>query len=199
MLGKSVMKKSDSHIVLGIDPGTLVTGWGLVYRSQSQFRAIQYGIIRTKPKEPLWDRLHQIQEELSQIMTRYQAQDLAIEECFVSKNIQSALKLGHTRGVIMVAGRSLGMDIFEYAPSLIKSAVTGYGRAEKKQVSEMVKTILHLDKLPPLDAGDALAAAICHLNHCHSLGRSSGYSAGRSSGRSSGHLAGDSSFQVRTK
>jgi len=152
-------------IVLGVDPGTLVTGYGLIEcRPGSAHRHLDHGTVRTDARSPLWERLHHIHGALSEVAARWRPAALSLEQCFVSKNVQSALKLGHTRGVIMVAGLAHGLEVHEYTPGQIKSAVTGSGRADKHQVAEMVRVILGLPEAPPYDAADALAAAICHGN-----------------------------------
>lgn len=150
-------------IVLGVDPGTLATGWGvIVAEPRRPLVHVAHGVIRTDAEAPLWDRLYMIDEALSGILAARRPGVLALEQCFVSKNVQSALKLGHTRGVIMVAARRVGAEVAEYTPGQIKSAVTGNGRADKHQVAEMVRVVLGLGKAAPSDAADALAAAICH-------------------------------------
>ncbi len=153
--------------VLGVDPGTLATGWGVVEADVSgrTLKMIDHGVIRTKPDAPLWERLAQIHAAISEVAATHRPSAVSLEQCFVSKNVQSALKLGHTRGAIMVAAVTARAEVHEYAPTLIKSAVTGYGKAEKHQVAEMVRVLLSLQKAPPADAADALAAAICHLHH----------------------------------
>lgn len=151
--------------VLGVDPGTLATGWCIVEALPGgALRAHVHGVVRTRPADPLWDRLAEIHREILKVAMEHRPAALALEQCFVSKNVQSALKLGHTRGVIMVAAKAAGAEVFEYAPSQVKSAVTGNGRAEKHQVAEMVRILLKLDKTAPADASDAMAAAICHIN-----------------------------------
>ncbi len=153
--------------VLGVDPGTRITGWGVVDVVQTRPRYVAHGEVRTSPKAPLWERLYEIHEALDVVLAEHRPTDLSLERVFVSKNAQSALKLGHTRGVIMVAALRHGLRVHEYTPGQIKSAVVGSGRADKHQVSHMVRLILGLDAVPPADAGDALAAAICHA---HGLG-----------------------------
>lgn len=153
-----------SLTVLGVDPGTLATGWGIVRSHGRELTLIATGVIRTKPSDPLWDRLALIHDAIAALAEAHRPDALSLEQCFVSKNVQSALKLGHTRGVIMVAARRHGAEVFEYAPSQVKSAVTGSGKAEKHQVAELIRILLQLDKAPPSDASDALAAAICHIN-----------------------------------
>jgi crossover junction endodeoxyribonuclease RuvC len=150
-------------IVLGVDPGTLATGWGVIVvepRRPLAHRA--HGVIRTRAEEPLWERLLTIDRALAEVIAEHRPDALALEQCFVAKNVQSALKLGHTRGVIMVAARRAGAEVHEYTPGQVKSAVTGHGRAEKHQVAEMVRVILGLAAAAASDASDALAAAICH-------------------------------------
>jgi len=150
--------------VIGVDPGTLVTGFGVVDVSSGGVRHVAHGTIRTRPKDPLWLRISTIHDGLCQIIAEHRPDALSLESCFVGKNIQSALKLGHTRGAVMVAAAAAGLEIEEYAPSAIKLAVTGRGRADKHQVAEMVKMILALPKTPQSDAADALAAAITHVH-----------------------------------
>lgn len=152
-------------IVLGVDPGTLATGWGVVVcEPRNPVRHVAHGVVRTKADAPLWDRLAHIDGELSKVFAEHRPAVLSLEQCFVGKNIQSALKLGHTRGVVMVAARRFGADVYEYTPMQVKNAVTGSGRAEKHQVAEMVRVILTLATAAASDASDALAAAICHGN-----------------------------------
>ena len=148
--------------ILGVDPGTRHTGYGVIDVVSGKLRHVTHGVISTASKADLWVRIHAIHVEISSIVGETRPDDLAIEKCFVSKNVSSALKLGHTRGAIIVACMSAGMRVHEYAPTEIKSAVTGYGRAEKDQVAQVVQTILGLGKRPASDAADALAAAICH-------------------------------------
>lgn len=150
--------------VLGVDPGTLATGWCIVEAlAGGRLVAHAHGIVRTRPADPLWDRLDLIHRALVDVIAVHRPTVLALEQCFVSKNVQSALKLGHTRGVVMIAARSAGADVFEYAPSQVKNAVTGSGRADKHQVAEMVRIVLGLEATPRSDAADALAVAICHV------------------------------------
>jgi crossover junction endodeoxyribonuclease RuvC len=150
--------------VLGVDPGTLVTGFGVVDVVSGGVRHVAHGTVRTRPKDPLWIRITKIHDALSRVIEVHRPDALALETCFVGKNIQSALKLGHTRGAVMVAAAAADLEIAEYAPTLIKQAVTGRGRADKVQVAEMVKMILGLKEAAPSDASDALAAAITHVH-----------------------------------
>ena len=150
--------------ILGVDPGTVATGFGVVERRQGVLHHLDHGVIRTSSKDPLWTRLGVIHAGIQAVLAAHQPDVLSLERCFVNRNVQSALKLGHARGAIMVAAVAQGLDIAEYTPGQIKLAVTGRGRAEKGQVQEMVRVILSLQKSAPEDASDALAAAICHLN-----------------------------------
>ncbi len=151
-------------IVLGIDPGTVATGYGVVERRDGVLRHVDHGVIRTSSKQPLWTRLGIIHAGIIEVLDAHHPDILSLERCFVNRNVQSALKLGHARGAAMVAAVSRGVDVAEYTPGQVKLAVTGRGRAEKAQVQEMVRVILGLTSTAPEDASDALAAAICHLN-----------------------------------
>ncbi len=154
--------------ILGIDPGTVATGYGVVERRDGVFVRLAHGVIRTSSKQPLWTRLGIIHAGIIEVLDAYPPDVLSLERCFVNRNVQSALKLGHARGAAMVAAVSRGVEVAEYTPGQIKQAVTGRGRAEKSQVQEMVRVILRMDATVPEDAADALAAAICHLN-CESF------------------------------
>lgn len=155
--------------VLGIDPGTLTSGYGIVAEEDHTLFHVASGGISPSPKQPLPKRLHRIYEEIGRIIEQYRPQCVVVEDLFVSKNMKSALKLGHARGVAILAAMNSGLPVFEYAPLEVKQAVTGTGKAEKKQVQMMVKALLKLQKAPhPADAADALAAAICHI-HCSRL------------------------------
>lgn len=150
--------------ILGVDPGTLATGWGVVVDEGGRLRHVAHGVVRTRSKDPLWVRLKVIYDALEGVLGEHQPAALSLEQCFVSRNVQSALKLGHARGAVMVACVGASLDVHEYTASRIKSAVAGSGRADKRQVQEMVRMILGLGKLAPEDASDALAAAICHAH-----------------------------------
>ena len=153
-----------SQVILGVDPGTQATGYGVIRLEAGRIQHLTHGVIRTRPKDPLWIRLHQIHAALTAVVEEARPTALSLERCFVGKNIQSALKLGHARGAVMVLGAAASMEMAEYSPSEIKNAVTGSGRADKHQVAEMVRVILGLPKSAPSDASDALAAAICHAH-----------------------------------
>jgi crossover junction endodeoxyribonuclease RuvC len=155
--------------VLGVDPGTLTSGYGIVSEEDHRLFHIASGGISPSAKQPLPKRLKKIYEELEKIIEKYRPHCVVVEDLFVSKNMKSALKLGHARGVAILAAMNSGLPVFEYAPLEVKQAVVGTGKAEKKQVQLMVKALLNLPKVPhPADAADALAAAICHI-HCSRL------------------------------
>ncbi|MCB9728140.1 MAG: crossover junction endodeoxyribonuclease RuvC [Deltaproteobacteria bacterium] len=148
--------------VLGVDPGTLATGWGVISVAGRALTHVEHGVIRTQASDPLWVRLQVIHRALVEVIERLRPDALALEQCFVSKNIQSALKLGHTRGAVMIAASAGQVAIAEYTASQVKATVGGGGRASKQQMQEMVRVHLRLGQLAPEDASDALAAAICH-------------------------------------
>jgi crossover junction endodeoxyribonuclease RuvC len=156
---------------LGIDCGTEYTGYGVVeLRPNAKLICIACGAIKLSPREPLSERLATIFWRLGEIIRQHRPDNVAIEEIFYAINVKSALKLGQVRGVAMLAASSVGLEVAEYAPLTIKSAVVGYGRAEKHQVQHMVMRLLNLDEVPqPPDAADALAIAICHLHTAATL------------------------------
>lgn len=152
-------------IILGIDPGSRVTGYGIIRAIKNQFDYISSGCIRTS-EGALSQRLLQIFDGICELIEQYQPNEVAIEAVFMHQNPSSALKLGHARGVAMVACASNRLNMSEYSPREIKQAVAGYGAAEKIQVKHMVMELLRLNAAPQSDAADALAVAICH-SHCH--------------------------------
>ena len=159
--------------VLGIDCGTEYTGYGVV--DQLSDRDVTYvvcGTVKLSPKRPMAERLNQVYETLRSVIAEFQPEMVAIEEVFYAVNAKSALKLGQVRGVAMLAASSCGLEVAEYAPLSIKSAVVGYGKAEKSQVQQMVTELLRLNAPPDSpDAADALAIAICHLHTWGTLQR----------------------------
>jgi len=161
--------------VLGIDCGTECTGYGVVEMDDGdRLNCIGFGGIRLSPSIPLPQRLSSIFEQLSELLEHHCPDRVAIEDVFYAVNAKSALKLGQVRGVAMLAASSQGVPVTEYAPLSIKSAVVGYGRAEKEQVQMMVARLLRLENIPqPADAADALAIAICDLHTCATLSRQS--------------------------
>ncbi|HHY47140.1 MAG TPA: crossover junction endodeoxyribonuclease RuvC [Firmicutes bacterium] len=152
-------------IVLGIDPGIALTGYGIVEGKGHGLSAVAYGCIRTKPGITHSRRLMEIFRSVSDLIIRYKPDAVAIEELFFNKNARTALKVGESRGVVILAAITQGVKLVEYTPLEVKQAIAGYGRATKGQVQGMVKMLLHLDEIPsPDDTADALACAICHIN-----------------------------------
>jgi len=155
-------------IILGIDPGLAITGFGVIKYEQNNFKAIQYGVIRTPSKTPLPDRLVKIQEGIHTLIQQYKPDCAAIEELFFNTNAKSAFLVGQARGVAVVTVAAAGLPIYEYTPLQVKQGVAGYGRADKNQIQQMVKTLLNLKEIPkPDDAADALAIAMCHAHTGH--------------------------------
>jgi crossover junction endodeoxyribonuclease RuvC len=151
--------------VLGIDCGSRITGYGVIDTDGADCVFVRCGVIRSKPSDPLADRLSSIYNGIVGVIHEVQPEAAAFENLFYATNVQSALKLGHVRGVSMFAAVQANVKVFEYSPLEVKSAVTGYGRAEKSQVQQMVRALLRLDSYPePYDASDALAVAICHAH-----------------------------------
>jgi crossover junction endodeoxyribonuclease RuvC len=154
--------------VLGIDPGSETTGWGVVEGDARRYRLVEFGTVRATPRERFAARLLKISDGVEALLARFRPDVCAVEEAFFAANAKTALKLGQVRGVVLVAAERAGVEISEYAPRLVKQAIVGYGAAEKHQVQEMVRVLLALREAPaPFDASDALALAICHLHHAN--------------------------------
>jgi crossover junction endodeoxyribonuclease RuvC len=155
--------------VFGVDPGSERTGYGCVETDGQRHQLVTCGAIVVPARTAFPERLRLIHESLVELLRQWQPDLVAIENLFTAVNVRSALKLGHARGVAMLAAVEAGLAIVEYSPAEVKRAVVGYGRAEKHQVAEMVRLLLHLEEAPgSADASDALAVAICHV---HSAGR----------------------------
>lgn len=153
--------------VLGIDPGTAITGYGLVDQDDD-LQLVHSGAITTPAGMPLPQRLLIIHRELSAVIGRYQPQAVAVEELFFSKNVRTAMSVGQARGVVLLAAAQASLPIYHYKPSEVKLAVAGYGGAAKAQIQEMVRLLLGLDAvLTPDDVADAVAIAICHAHSAH--------------------------------
>lgn len=151
--------------VLGIDVGTAIVGWAVMEKSNIGYKVINYGDIRTSSKLEMATRLLQIFESLEILIKEYKPTDIAIEKLFFFKNEKTLITVAEARGVIMLAGSKNGLNVFGYTPLQVKMAVTGYGRAEKKQVQLMVQKLLKLKEMPKCDdTADALAISFCHLN-----------------------------------
>ncbi len=152
--------------VMGIDPGSETTGWGIVEGDRRRYGLVDFGAIKAPPRERFAARLLKISNGLEALISRFAPDVCAIEEVFFAANAKTALKLGHVRGVALLAAERAGVEIAEYSPRLVKQTVVGYGAAEKHQVQEMVRILLKLTSGPqPYDAADALALAICHFHH----------------------------------
>lgn len=151
-------------IILGIDPGTATTGFGVIESNEGgEVKLLDYGCIETHANTPFPQRLKQIAEDLEEIISIWKPRTIAIEELFFRKNVKTAMYVAHARGAIMERLATRGYEIYEYPPQKIKESVCGYGKADKKQVQKMVQLILSMDEIPrPDDAADALAIALCH-------------------------------------
>jgi crossover junction endodeoxyribonuclease RuvC len=151
--------------VLGIDPGTAITGYGVVEEEAGELKAVAFGAIRTPAKQPLPTRLQTIYRGVRNLVKEWEPSSAAVEELFFSSNVRTAMSVGQARGVTLLALADTGLSITEYTPLTVKQAVTGYGNADKAQIQEMVRLLLELAEVPkPDDAADALAVAICHLH-----------------------------------
>ncbi len=161
---RGIVKEVGTFRVLGIDPGSRVTGYGVVENAANGLRCVVHGEIKPARGASLPTCLQTICGGIQEVIRHAAPEAMAIENIFYGKNIRSLIKQGHVRGVAILAGADGGVPIYEYSPLEIKKAVVGYGRAEKGQVQRMVRAILKLPELPPLDAADALAVAICHIH-----------------------------------
>ncbi len=152
--------------ILGIDPGYATIGYGIIEYDNFRFKTIAYGAVTTKPDKTFPDRLCDIYDDISTLLEMYKPDCLSIEKLFFNTNTTTAIDVAQARGVILLSAKKFGINIFEYTPLQVKQSITGYGRAEKHQVMEMVKNLLQLKSVPkPDDTADALALAICH-GHC---------------------------------
>ena len=153
-------------LVIGIDPGTATTGYGLVrLMPDGELVSVSYGIISTSKDDTPSARLEKIFNELNKLIKKHKPETAAVEKLFFARNVTTGIAVGQARGVVLLALQKAGVETFEYSPNEVKQAVVGYGFAEKRQMQEMVRTLLQLDKIPkPDDAADALAIAITHLN-----------------------------------
>ncbi|MDP6476760.1 MAG: crossover junction endodeoxyribonuclease RuvC [Nitrospinaceae bacterium] len=151
--------------VMGIDPGSNCTGYGIVEETNGDLKVVHWGSVKTRPRQSFPEKLKFIYDELIATSREFNPDEVAVEDMFYATNVKSALKLGQTRGVAILSAVNEGKPVAEYSPLEVKQSVVGYGRAEKEQVQDMVTAILKLKKKPePLDASDALAVAICHIH-----------------------------------
>lgn len=149
--------------ILGIDPGTAILGFGIIEIDKGNTSLVDAGVIRTPVKEDDAIRLQTIYEELTDIISSTKPEIMSVEKLFFIRNVTTAMTVSQARGVVLLCGQQVGLSIFEYTPLQIKMAITGYGRADKNQIQEMVRVILKLDKIPqPDDCADALATALTH-------------------------------------
>jgi crossover junction endodeoxyribonuclease RuvC len=154
--------------VLGIDPGTAITGYGVVEEVNGEPKSLAFGAVRTPAGEPLPTRLQMIYRGVKALAMEWKPAAAAVEELFFSSNVRTAMSVGQARGVALLALADAGLEVAEYTPLTVKQAVTGYGSADKAQMQEMVRLLLGLADIPrPDDAADALAVAICHLHSAH--------------------------------
>jgi crossover junction endodeoxyribonuclease RuvC len=159
------MSQAASRVILGLDPGTASTGFGVVSVTGNRFGALDYGVVATPSRMPLERRLEIVFAEISEILQAHRPEATAVEALFFNTNVSTALAVGHARGVALLACSQAGCEVFEYTPQQVKMAVVGYGKASKEQVMDMVKVLLGLREAPrPDHAADALGVAICHAN-----------------------------------
>lgn len=152
-------------IIAGIDPGTATTGYAVIETNGTRIRLVDFGCIRTSSSLPGHQRINQIYDEMCELLDTYKPSVLAIERLFFNRNVTNAINVGQASGVVILAAAQRNIEVFSYTPLQVKMALTGYGRADKKQMQAMVKRLLGLDEVPkPDDAADAIAVAICHAN-----------------------------------
>lgn len=157
--------------ILGLDPGTATTGFGIVEGDGDSLQLVEYGTILTPADLPMPERLRLIYLKLTDLLTRQQVEAVSVEKLFFNKNVRTALSVGQGRGVALLAAANASLPVFEYTPLEVKQAVVGYGRAAKEQIQQMVRVLLQLDHTPhPDDAADALAIAICHVQSARMKG-----------------------------
>ena len=157
-------------IILGIDPGLAIVGWGVLESVRGSVRPVAYGAITTPAHTPIEERLLMIERDLTEIIEKYRPDEMAVEELFFTNNITTGIAVAEARGVILCTAHRLGVKVAEYTPPQVKQAVVGYGKAEKHQVMDMTKRLLGLQQMPkPDDAADAIALALCHGRSSTSL------------------------------
>ena len=154
--------------ILGIDPGTIAMGYGVIDSDSGKLTPVDFGVITTPPRSPIGERLSFLYRRLEEIIERYRPDIAAIEQPFVAKNARSALAIGQAQAVAILAASNRGIPCHEYTPTQVKQSVAGYGASSKEQIQQMVKLQLALSEIPsPSDAADALAVALCHLSQSH--------------------------------
>lgn len=156
------MRSPDSRITIGIDPGTAILGFGVV-EGDGDSQLVDYGVIETPSDLDMPHRLVILYDAVAELLTRHKPDELAVEQLFFARNVTTAIAVGQARGIVLLAAAQQGILVAEYSPSEIKQAIVGYGKADKRQIQEMVRILLTLDAVPqPDDAADALAVALCH-------------------------------------
>jgi len=151
------------HTILGIDPGTATMGWGVIRQEGNRLRYVQHGAVTTPADWEMPRRLSRLFDGVTELVEGYRPETVAVEELFFNTNVTTAITVGQARGVTLLAAYRAGIQVYEYTPLQVKQAITSYGRAEKRQMQEMVKTLLNLREVPkPDDAADGLAIAVCH-------------------------------------
>jgi len=159
------MQEAPGQVILGLDPGTASTGYGVISVTGNRFCALEYGVVSTPPAQPLERRLDTLFAQLTDVLRKHNPDATAVESLFFNTNVSTALAVGHARGVALLACARADCAVFEYTPQQVKMAVVGYGRASKEQMMEMVRVLLGLGEIPKPDhAADALGVAICHAN-----------------------------------
>lgn len=158
------MSKEESQRILGIDPGSRATGYGVIEKKGNRLYYVTCGVIRLSDKNSFSGRLKIIFDGLCEVIDSHKPAVAAVEDVFVAANPRTALKLGHARGVAVLAALHNGLQVHDYTPRMVKQAVVGYGNADKNQVQQMVRVLLRLSTSPSADAADALAVAMCHAN-----------------------------------
>ncbi|MBI2830484.1 MAG: crossover junction endodeoxyribonuclease RuvC [Chloroflexi bacterium] len=154
--------------ILGIDPGTVVMGYGVIESDGDEISLLDCGALMTKERSPIGERLCYLHEELIKVIRRNQPDEVAVEQPFVAKNVRSAMAVGRAQAIAILAAASNGIPVYEYTPAQVKQRVANFGASTKEQIQAMVKLQLGLDEAPqPADAADALAIAICHLHEMH--------------------------------
>ena len=154
---------SKGHTILGIDPGTATMGWGVIRQEGNRLRYVQHGTVTTPPTWEMPRRLGRLFDGVTELIKGYRPETMAVEELFFNTNVTTAITVGQARGVAILAAHKAGIEVHEYTPLQVKQAITSYGRADKRQVQEMVRALLNLREIPkPDDAADGLAIAICH-------------------------------------
>lgn len=151
--------------ILGIDPGTAITGYGVIENRKGELKLIEYGCIRTAKQKRIEERLSEIYQDLKKIIKKHRPQIIAVESVYFYKNVKTAITVAQARGVVLLCAQERGIKVAEFTPLEVKNNLTGYGRADKKQIQYMVKQLLNLKTIPkPDDAADAVAIAICAVN-----------------------------------